>query len=725
MRCSSCSTEFPESAKFCPGCGAPRPVEADQSTAPDPLAVALQGAVRTQYEVVRLLGRGGMGAVFLARERALERDVAIKVLPPDRTADADRERFRREARTAARLTHPNIVPLHAFGDVDGTMYFVMGCVRGEPLAARMKRGLTIEAARRMLIELADALDHAHRQGVIHRDVKPENVLIDDDSGRAMLTDFGIAKGAGALKGITTTGTVVGTPSFMSPEQAAGKTDLDGRSDIYSLGVLGYAMLAGRLPFESPSVGDVLLQHMTKDPPPLRGVAPSVPDALAAVIMRCLAKDPGDRWPDARRLRDALASTDETSELPEALRQVDGAGLLLVGVGLVMAAMQYAQWLWLGRIEQLPPLGVLALLGPVLVVLIVLLRALPARRAGLGWDRIVWAAFLEPMWWRWWYPRGLRRPEDHDVWDRLPARIRWDRAITFAVPVVGVLGIAFLMAFASPRFDEFKSMPRLRAVMMWPPPVNGVRPIPPIGPLACVLGWTLLGAVSFTLYIFHHRSLARLGISEADREAILHGPLPRPSFWRKPVVAAILGPESEAASPGPRTPAELAQDIATLAAAVSGSDGVVVGEAVSAARQLIASIEELDGEMQKLARDADPREKERLQDRLAALGDSVPDEPDERRKLRSLFQQQMQLLSELDTRLATAADRRGRRVELLRALWLEMANLRAEAARTAGGHGATSERVRALCARIAAAHQAPTGAVTVTRDGSDDMPTLAR
>lgn len=202
-----------------------------------------------------------MGAVYLATEAALEREVAIKVLPPDRGATQEsRDRFRREARTAAKLSHPNIVPLYTFGDVEGTLYFVMGYVKGESLAARLKREgrLLIEDARRILIEIAEALDYAHKRGVIHRDIKPDNVLIEEGTGRALLTDFGVAKALGAGQTMTEVGSVLGTPQYMSPEQAQGKADIDHRSDIYSFGVMGYAMLAGRLPFEGPTPGDVMV-----------------------------------------------------------------------------------------------------------------------------------------------------------------------------------------------------------------------------------------------------------------------------------------------------------------------------------------------------------------------------------------------------------------------------------------------------------------------------------
>ena len=195
VQCPACQQSNPDEARFCLQCGSALRGSAAASPA-DPARAALERALGAQYEIVRLLGRGGMGAVYLARERALERAVAIKVLPPDLAADADgRERFRREARTAAKLTHPNIVPLHTFGDEDGMLYFVMGCVPGESLGDRMRREgrLPADDVRRIIGELAGALDYAHRQGVIHRDLKPDNVLLDDESGRSMLTDFGVAK----------------------------------------------------------------------------------------------------------------------------------------------------------------------------------------------------------------------------------------------------------------------------------------------------------------------------------------------------------------------------------------------------------------------------------------------------------------------------------------------------------------------------------------------------
>src|SRR5688500_10438666 len=218
----------------------PSPTSDAESAPADPLRAPLERALGGQYDVVRQLGTGGMGAVYLARDRALDRLVAIKVLRPEAAATPEsRERFKREARTAAGLTHPHVVPLHSFGEAGDTMFFVMGYVPGESLGRRLSRDVSIapDEGARILAELADALDYAHRQGVVHRDIKPDNILLDDATGRAMLADFGIAR-AGTIgtgeRALTQDGVALGTPHYMSPEQAVGDAVIDGRSDLYSL-----------------------------------------------------------------------------------------------------------------------------------------------------------------------------------------------------------------------------------------------------------------------------------------------------------------------------------------------------------------------------------------------------------------------------------------------------------------------------------------------------------
>ncbi|MBA3340477.1 MAG: serine/threonine protein kinase [Gemmatimonadaceae bacterium] len=266
----------------------------------------LAGALSKRYTVERELGRGGMGIVYLARDVTLDRPVALKVLPAEFAENPDvRERFLREARTAAHLSHPNIVPIYHADEIDGHAFFAMAFVEGESLAQRLSaRGpLPPDEAVRYLREVAWALAYAHARGVIHRDVKPENILIERGSGRALVTDFGIARDV-RQQGLTVTGNVLGTVHYMSPEQAAGDF-LDGRSDLYALGVVGYYILSGMFPFDSDSASAILVAHVTRDAPPLSSVAPSVPEGLAAVIDRSLAKDPIDRYPAGEDLAEAL------------------------------------------------------------------------------------------------------------------------------------------------------------------------------------------------------------------------------------------------------------------------------------------------------------------------------------------------------------------------------------------------------------------------------------
>ncbi len=275
---------------------------------PVPELLALQEAVAGRYAIERELGRGGMGIVFLARDIALDRLVAIKLLPPELAESADRRaRFLREARTAARLSHPNIVPIHSVEEADGLVFFVMGYVAGETLGQRVGRlgRLPASEVSAVVREVAWALAYAHRQGVVHRDVKPENILLEREGGRAMVTDFGIAHVSGDAPD-TPAGQVVGTARAVSPEQAAGEP-VDGRSDLYSLGVTAFLAATGQWPFEGDSAAAVLAQHLTQPPPPILGLRPDLPAPLAHAIERCLAKSPEDRFASGEELAAALGS----------------------------------------------------------------------------------------------------------------------------------------------------------------------------------------------------------------------------------------------------------------------------------------------------------------------------------------------------------------------------------------------------------------------------------
>ncbi len=318
----------------------------------------LRQALGDTYALEQPIGQGGFAVVYAAHDRALNRPVAIKVLRPELAgAAAIRERFRREAEAIAGVRHPHVIPVYAVGEGPGLAWFVMPLVAGESLRDWLEREgrLPLDAARRILIEAASALAAAHRAGLVHRDIKPDNILLDGEDRRVLVTDFGIAKAIGGdapTADLTATGVVVGTPHYMSPEQASGERSVDHRSDLYSLGVVAYQLLAGDLPFDAPSAGALLVKHLTEDPVPVARRRPDCPADLAAAVMRCLEKDPARRWPTAGDLLTTLAPSAPVAvappgsaagpRAPDALhrfrRVAVGAtalALLLVGIDLAL------------------------------------------------------------------------------------------------------------------------------------------------------------------------------------------------------------------------------------------------------------------------------------------------------------------------------------------------------------------------------------------------------
>ena len=267
----------------------------------------LRTALADRYMFDREVGRGGMATVYLAQDQKHDRPVAIKVLHPYLAVNLGPERFLREIQIAAQLQHPHIVPLYDSGQAGDLLYYVMPYVEGESLRQRLAREqrLPVEDALHLGRSVAAALDYAHRHGVVHRDIKPENVMLHE--GEAVVTDFGIAKAvtAAAASTLTQTGATVGTPAYMSPEQAAGAAELDGRSDVYSLGCVVYEMLSGRTPFTGPTAQAIIAQCFTEPPPPLRGARSDLPEWLEPVVMKSLAKDAGDRFATAAQFSQAL------------------------------------------------------------------------------------------------------------------------------------------------------------------------------------------------------------------------------------------------------------------------------------------------------------------------------------------------------------------------------------------------------------------------------------
>src|SRR6058998_3488490 len=307
--CTRCGTSVGSGAFFCPRCGTSIPVVTDEAAATVATPAsgppagqrigqldALRRATLGEYDVLGELGHGGMATVYLAHDLALDRSVAIKVLAPALLAMGEGmvERFKREARTAAALSHPHIIPIYAVKESDEVLYFVMKYVQGRSLdhVIRDVGPLPIAMTQAILAQVGDALGYAHRHGVIHRDIKSANIMLDEE-GWAVVTDFGIAKVLQA-QGLTVTGVTVGTPTYMSPEQCATE-ELTGASDQYSLGVVAYEMLTGTLPFQDDSIMSVMYAHFNQKPRPVTDLRADCPPNLSDAVMRMLEKDPARRW----------------------------------------------------------------------------------------------------------------------------------------------------------------------------------------------------------------------------------------------------------------------------------------------------------------------------------------------------------------------------------------------------------------------------------------------
>ena len=320
--CPRCSQPLQPGARFCPNCGEDtsgqqnalatvKVVRPATQIRPSDVGVieSLRKATLGEYEIMGLLGRGGMATVYLAHDIALDRKVAIKVMAPQLLAgEGMAERFKREARTAGSLSHPHIIPIYAVKEAGDLLFFVMKFVEGRPLDSIIQEvgALPFAMTQTIMQQVGSALGYAHRRGIIHRDIKPANIMLDVD-GWAMVTDFGIAKVADK-QGLTMTGATVGTPSYMSPEQCAATKELTTASDQYSLGVVAYEMIAGRLPFNADSVMAIMYSHFNDPPAPIESVRPDCPPAIAAAVMRMLQKEPEQRWPTVEAAVAAFGGT---------------------------------------------------------------------------------------------------------------------------------------------------------------------------------------------------------------------------------------------------------------------------------------------------------------------------------------------------------------------------------------------------------------------------------
>jgi hypothetical protein len=583
------------------------------AVAQQPLDELLNATLGQQYEIIRALGQGGMGAVYLARERSLDRFVAIKVLKPELSqGQSTRERFRREARIAAQLSHPSLLPLYSFGEVNGLWYFVMGYVRGVSLAERLRVQGPMSGGEvsRILVELADALECAHRNGIVHRDIKPSNIMLDETSGRALLTDFGVAKVHGAPEGLTSTGVIVGTPTYMAPEQAANSQHADERSDIYSLGAVGRAMLG----------------HSERSP------------ALESIIERSLEREPARRWPSASAFKEALqraSGPDERAEF-DRLRELPAFGPYATMWALLWTALAARP----GH-----SIGDRALL--MLVALIVpagfALQLWNTDRAGMATRDVIRAAFWPPDWWGMWWPRSLRRPDD--LWPRLPSPARRVRVVLSAFLVT-------LPAMILTReWVEAKTGPFAREHRDWFVAIEGG--------LVIATGAFILASITWAI---------RRRLAWTDTVRLLFGPTEMSTGWSTPGISRLL-----IAAPGEvRPPADdAAQDharaIAELLARSSRIDASMRCDIEAVTRELANSIEKLEVELAHLSREGSVSEVDRLAAQLASLEANSVQSPDHH-ELVSLVRAQLDVVRRLHVRCELVAQQRRQRLALLRGLW---------------------------------------------------------
>jgi hypothetical protein len=612
--------------------------ESAVAIAQQPLDELLSATLGHQYEIVRPLGQGGMGAVYLARERSLDRFVAIKVLKPELShGQSTRERFRREARIAAQLSHPSLLPLYSFGEVSGLWYFVMGYVRGVSLAERLRlQGpMSSDEVGRILVELADALECAHRNGIVHRDIKPSNIMLDETSGRALLTDFGVAKVHGAPEGLTSTGVIVGTPTYMAPEQATNSQHADERSDIYSLGAVGRAML---------------------------GTSARSP-AFEAVLERSLEREPARRWASASAFKEALQRASETDGRAglDRLRELPAFG--------PYATMWAILWTALAA-RPGHSIGDRALL--MLVALIVpagfALQLWNADRAGMAPRDVVRAAFWPPDWWGMWWPKSLRRPGD--LWQQLPSPARRVRVVLSAFLVT-------LPAMILTReWIEAKTGPFAQEHRAWFVAIEGGLVIATAVFILASVGWAVRRRLTWT-----------------DTVRLLFGPTEMSTGWSTPRLSRVLiAAPGEVKPPADDVARDHARAISELLERSEGIGESIRRDIMAMARDLASSIGMLDGELAHLSRDGSVAEVDRLAAQLAGLEANPVESPDHR-ELVSLVRAQLDVVRRLHVRGEVVAQERRQRLAILRGFWTTLSQPRVSEAKlaelVAEGRGLTS------------------------------------
>jgi hypothetical protein len=426
------------------------------------------------------------------------------------------------------------------------------------LADRLRREgrLPDEDVRRILAEVADALEYAHAKGVIHRDIKPDNILLDDDSGRPLVADFGIARATGAARRPGEADGIVGTPHYMSPEQTAGSSSIDGRSDCYSLGVVGYVMLAGVTPFEGANFREFAERQRALEAPPLTDRITDAPPDLRHAVMRCLAREPEQRWPSVHAFKEALGASfaDDPERLPGELREVSGAvfysgvatWLLANGVMLFMPA----------RLRNGIVVAMLGLLVPGSYAFTAVLH----NRHGIAWEGLRRASLWPPGWWPFWWPLSLRRP--WDLWDRLPLGVKRIRTLYGCIVVASLSTLPIAVN----------------------PDTRGMF-------VLANLGLFNVGALlAVATAVWAHRN----GVpNNADLRSLIFRPTANPRFWKRPQMAKRLAPPRLAAGAKPSTPAGCVRHLTDAAQRLSGDARELTMKGLDVARLVYHTLERSD------------------------------------------------------------------------------------------------------------------------------------
>jgi hypothetical protein len=623
----------------------------------------LESSLGHQYEIVRPLGRGGMGWVYLARERSLERFVAIKVLRPELAiAHGHTERFRREARIAARLTHPGILGLHSFGEIGNLWYFVMTYVRGETLDEKIRREgfLPWVDAHRIFAEMADALECAHRNGVIHRDIKPANILLDSDSGRAILADFGISKTFGSADRLTATGAILGTPAYMSPEQVTGEPDIDERADIYSLGAVAYAMLTGREPFRGESGASTAYRRLVEDPSPVESIVPTVPSDLSAVVRKCMAREREQRWANAKSLREALENILAADRLPNVIRDVRSFGpyAFVWAIGWVaFAALS----------ERLLSERVLMLLIAGIAPIGLGLHLWNGAGRGMRMVEVARVAAWPPEWWSVWWPRALRRPTD--VWRRLPFVAKAVRVLITG-SLVTLLALMLMRGRVLNEVNDFYEA--------WVETAE----------------WSIL-VTTAVVVVLAFAWTKRKGLAPSQSLRLLLGPTVSSPGWKDPALLKLLAPASgRIREPIGDSPSEYLRAIRDLLPYVPLTPSGPGMRAVAAAESLLREIDRCDHDIAAVGRDAGPAEMNRLSMQLDALEVGTGD-TDERKELLEVVRHQLEIVRRMQGRGEILRRQRAHFVDLLKEVWTVVR----EVGESRDGNPAGAGRLVALCAEI--------------------------